>query len=264
MSIDGKIVWVTGASSGIGEALAYALANKGATLVISARNETELLRVKMNCPSPEKVHILRLDITNHSHAYETGKNVLEKFGRVDILINNAGVSQRSKAAETNFHVDENIINTNFLGTVAVTKSVLPDMLTHNSGHIVVISSVVGKIGTPLRSSYAASKHALHGFFDSLRVEIANQNVGVLLVCPGFVRTNISINALTAQGARQNTMDKATDKGLSPDYVAKKVIEGITNNKEEIWIAGFKELLAMNLKRFFPKLFSVMIRRTKVV
>ncbi len=218
----------------------------------------------MNCASPDKVYMFPLDISNHSDVFKTGNEILEKFGHIDILINNAGVSQRSKAAETKFQVDENIVNTNFLGTVAVTKSVLSEMLIRNSGHIVIISSVVGKIGSPLRSSYAASKHALHGFFDSLRVEIASKNIGVLIVCPGFVRTNISINALTAQGTKQDTMDQATKNGLSPDYVARKIIEGITANKEEIWIAGFKELLAINLKRFLPRLFSIMIGRTKVV
>src|SRR5205085_2359400 len=112
--------------------------------------------------------------------------------------------------------------------------------------------------------YAASKHALHGFFDSLRAEVADKKIRVLIVCPGFVRTNISINALTAQGTKQETMDEATKKGLSPDYVANKIIEAIKNNREEIWIAGFKEILAINLKRFFPKLFSRIIKRMKVV
>jgi short-subunit dehydrogenase len=115
-----------------------------------------------------------------------------------------------------------------------------------------------------RSAYAASKHALHGFFDSLRVEVADKNIGVLIVCPGFVQTNISINALTAKGTKQDTMDEATKNGLSPDYVTRKIVEGIDSNKEEIWIAGFKELLAINVKRFFPKLFSLLIRRMKVV
>jgi short-subunit dehydrogenase len=259
-----KIVWITGASSGIGEALAYAFARRGATLILSARNETELTRVKNNCTSPEKVHLFPLDIANHCSAFKTGNEILEKFGHVDILINNAGVSQRSMASKTQFLVDKSIINTNFLGTVAVTKSVLPAMVSRKVGHIVVISSVVGKIGTPLRSSYAASKHALHGFFDSLRAEVADKNIGVLLVCPGFVQTNISINALTAHGTKQDTMDNAIRNGLSPDYVADKIIEGMTSNREEIWIAGLKELLAINTKRFFPKLFSKMISKIKVV
>lgn len=264
MKIENKIVWITGASSGIGEALAYSFANKGATLILSGRNETELRRVRMNCASPENVDIFPLDICNHAQVFTTGNEILKKFGRVDILINNAGVSQRGKAAETHFQVDTNIINTNFLGTVAVTKSILSEMISQKSGHIVVISSVVGKIGTPLRSAYAASKHALHGFFDSLRAEIADRNIHVLMVCPGFVNTNISINALTAKGTKQDTMDEATKNGMSPDYVASEILESIASHREEIWIAGFKELLAINVKRFFPKLFSRMIRRMKVV
>ena len=264
MNLEQKNVWITGASSGIGEALVYSFANRGATLIISARNESALVRVRNNCVSPEKVYIFPLDIANHANVFEIGKRILEKFGRIDILINNAGVSQRSKVTETQFAVDESIINTNFLGTVAVTKSVLSEMVARRSGNIVVITSVVGKIGTPLRSSYAASKHALHGFFDSLRAEITDTNLSVLIVCPGFVRTNISINALTAIGTKQNTMDEATKTGLRPDYVANKIIDGIKSNREEIWVAGFKEILAINLKRFFPRLFSKIIKRMKVV
>ncbi|MFN8278199.1 MAG: SDR family oxidoreductase [Chitinophagales bacterium] len=263
MNFEQKTVWITGASSGIGEALAYAFSAKGATILLSARNETELNRVKQHCVFPERVHVFPLDIANYNQAFETGANILKQFGQVDILVNNAGISQRSQAVGTIFEVDEKLINTNFLGTVAVTKSVLNKMVASRSGIIVVVTSVVGKIGTPFRSSYAASKHALHGFFDSLRAEISDSGVRVLLVCPGFVRTSVSINALTAAGTRQGTMDEATDKGLSPDYVAEKIIQGICNNKEEIWVTGFKERFAINLKRFFPIIFSKLIKRSKV-
>lgn len=262
MNFEQKVVWITGASSGIGEAMAYLFSKKGATLILSSRSETELCRVKNKVAFPDKVYLFPLDISNHKQVFETGNTILMQFGKVDILVNNAGISQRSKASDTKFEVDEKLMNTNFLGTVAVTKSILPEMLNQKSGQIVVITSVVGKIGTPYRSSYSASKHALHGFFDSLRAEIHDSNIGILLVCPGFVRTNVSINALTAQGTKQGTMDSATDRGLAPNYVAKKIIHAI-GKKEEIWITGFKERFAINLKRFFPALFSNLIKRTKV-
>ena len=263
-SFSSKNVWITGASSGIGEALAYAFSKKGAMLILSARNVKELERVKNNCSFPKKVHIFPLDISNHSQVFDVGKKIMNQFKTIDVLINNAGVSQRSLAAETSFDVDESLIATNFLGTVAVTKSILPGMIAKEAGQIVVITSIVGKIGTPLRSSYSASKHALHGFFDSLRTEVYDKNIDVLLVCPGFVKTNVSINALNATGAKQGTMDVATEKGLSADYVAEKIIKAIDAKKEEVIIAGFREKTAVLLKRFVPTLFSKIIRKSKVV
>ena len=263
MNFNNKNVWITGASSGIGEALAYGFSKKDAVLILSARNETELNRVKQNCAFPEKVHIFPLDISKHEEVFTVGKKIIEQFGTIDILINNAGVSQRSLTAETSFNVDESLITTNFLGTVAVTKSILSTMIKQQSGQIVTITSIVGKIGTPMRSSYAASKHALHGFFDSLRAEIYDKNVNILIVCPGFVKTNVSINALNSTGVKQGTMDVTTENGLSPDYVAEKIIKAIVAKKEEVIIAGTKEKLGVILKRFVPKLFSKIIRKSKV-
>jgi dehydrogenase/reductase SDR family member 7B len=153
--------------------------------------------------------------------------------------------------------------TNYLGTVALTKSILPKMLELESGHIVVVTSLVGKFGSPYRSSYAASKHALHGFFDSLRAEIFSKNIKVTIVCPGFVKTNISLNALTGEGKPQKTMDEATENGLKPEYVADKIIKAIIKEKEEVYIGG-KETRGIWMKRFFPGFLSKKLRTAKVV
>lgn len=263
MDFKNKIVWITGASSGIGEALAYEFSKSGAQVIISARNEVELLRVKESCSNSENVFIYPMDISKYNDVKLIGEQIILQFNQIDIVINNAGISQRSLAEETSLVVDESLIMTNFLGTVAVTKSILPQMIKQQSGYIVTVTSVVGKIGTPLRSSYAASKHALHGFFDSLRAEIDKKYINVLLVCPGFVKTNVSMNALNAQGNKQGTMDDATANGLSAEYVAKKIVNAIATKKEEIIIAGTKEKMAVLLKRFVPKLFSKIIKNSKV-
>ena len=173
------------------------------------------------------------------------------------------ISQRSLAIDTDITIDTRIFKTNYFGTVALTKALLPYFVARKNGHIVVVTSVVGKIGTPLRSSYAASKHALHGFFDSLRSEVYNDNIAVTLICPGYVNTNVSINALTADGTPQNTMDKATAGGLSPEYVAERMLKVIMKKKQEVVIGGKLELLAVYMKRFFPRILARMTRKIPV-
>jgi short-subunit dehydrogenase len=154
------------------------------------------------------------------------------------------------------------MNVNYFGTLAVTKAVLPGMLTHQLGHIVTITSLTGKFGTPYRSAYAASKHALHGFFDSLRAELGDTRIKITLVCPGFIRTNVSINALTGSGDKLGTMDEATDKGMSPERLAYKILAAIERGDEEVYIGG-KEVLGVYLKRLFPGYFSRLIRKARV-
>jgi dehydrogenase/reductase SDR family member 7B len=261
MTYKNKKVWITGASSGIGEAVAYAFAQEGAHLILSARNATELARVKANCKNAAAVDVVLLDIGDHDAVFSTVKTTLERLGgSVDVLVNNAGLSQRSLARDTAFRVDEQMISVNLLGTIAMTKAVLPSMLAQKSGQIVVITSIMGKLGAPLRSSYAAAKHGLHGFFDTLRAETHDDGLHVLLVCPGYVRTNISLNALTADGKAQGTMDAATDKGFTPDEVAKRILSALRSGKEELIVAAGRERLAVYVKRFFPRLLSKIVRR----
>lgn len=257
-----NIVWITGASSGIGEALAYAYSRKGARLILSSRNEAKLREVRSRCENPHHHLVVPLDLQDASMIKEKCGEVLRHTGRVDILVNNGGISQRSLAAQTPVAVDRRIMETNFFGTVSLTKEILPSMIERRSGRIVVISSLVGKFGTPLRSAYSASKHALHGFFDSLRAEVWDQGVRITVVCPGFIRTNISVNALTQDGSPQGTMDDAQAHGMPCDVCAEKIIRGVERGKSEIYIGG-RELMGVYFKRFAPRLFDRIIRKTRV-
>ncbi|HFS66779.1 MAG TPA: SDR family oxidoreductase [Flavobacteriia bacterium] len=258
-----KIFWITGASSGIGKALAIFLNDKGYNIILSSRNKEKLDQVKSECLYPDKAKILVLDLENYHNLQQIVQNAINLFGKIDVLINNGGISQRSLVKDTNIQVDEKIMKINYFGTVALSKAILPHFIQNKNGHFVTVTSVVGKIGTPLRSSYAASKHALHGFFDSLRAEVYKDNIKVTLICPGFVQTNVSINALIGDGSSQNTMDKATANGLKPNFVAKKIHQAILKNKEEVVIGGKKEKFSVLLKRFYPKLLSKLVRKISV-
>jgi short-subunit dehydrogenase len=259
-----KRVWITGASSGIGEALSMAFAEQGAHLILSARNEVEINRVSAAClnAGASSVLVQRLDLEQHDSIPLIVEAVLKKVGKIDILVNNGGISQRALAKETTLEVDKKLMAVNYFGTVALTKALLPNMLTHQLGHIVTITSLTGKFGSPYRSSYAASKHALHGFFDSLRAELYDAHIKVTLICPGFIRTNVSKNALTGDGAKLGTMDEATDKGMDPARLAHKILQAIEDGKEEAYFGG-KEVLGVYLKRFFPHYFAKMILKAKV-
>lgn len=262
MYFKNKIIWITGASSGAGEALVYAFDNEDAIVIISARRESELERVKKNCKNKDNIFILPLDLEKHEELKEKADVILQKYGKLDILFNNGGISQRSLASETKFAVDKKLIDINYLGTVALTKAVLPSMIKNKTGHIVVMSSLTGKFGTPLRSAYSASKHALHGFFDSLRAEVYDKNIFVTIVCAGFIKTNIAKNALTESGEAQKHDDPSTKAGMLPEVFAQKVLKAIKNKKQEFTLGG-KEKMGVYLKRFFPKLFSNIIKKQNV-
>jgi dehydrogenase/reductase SDR family protein 7B len=263
MSFSNKVVWITGASSGIGKALAIELSKQNATLILSSRKTSTLELVKQACTEPSKVKILALDLEDAKTLHQKATAAIALFGGVDILVNNGGVSQRSFAKDTEISVDKRIMDVNYMGTITLTKALLPHFITKKRGHFVTTTSIVGKIGTPLRSSYAASKHALHGFFDSLRAEVYEDQISVTLVCPGFVTTNVSKNALTGDGSPQQTMDKATQNGIAPAHFARLMAKAIQQEKEEVYIAGFKEKLAVFVKRLYPKLLSKMIRKLSV-
>jgi short-subunit dehydrogenase len=263
-NLKGKVIWVTGASSGIGEALAYELSKKGARLILSARRKEELDRVRDTCRSTD-TYVLPFDITHFEKFSEITAQAIAFFGHIDILINNSGISQRSFVKDTFLEVYRRLMEVNFFGTVALTKTILPHFVERQSGHFVVITSVTGKFGTPYRSGYAASKHALHGFFDSLRAELwrdVKTAIKVTIVAPGFIRTNITLSAVTGDGSRLNKMDEAQYKGKPADWCARKIIHAIEQEKEEVYIGG-REVLGVFLKRFFPRLFSRILRTAKV-
>jgi len=262
MQFENKTIWITGASSGIGEHLSYALARQGAKMVISSRKEEELNRVRQACPVPSRVHVVPLDVANFDQIGPTVERVLREVGPIDILINNAGISQRSLASETLLEVDQKIMNVNYLGTVALTKAVLPGMIQRNSGQIVVISSVLGKLGVPGRSAYAGSKHALQGFFDSLRAEVHRHSIAVTILIPGYVHTQVTVNALTADGSPNRKMAQTTANGLQPDVFAEKAILAIAKRKREAYI-GKREILGIYLQRFFPAIYARIARRLNV-
>ena len=262
MEVKNKIIWITGASSGIGEALCYKLNQAGAKLIISSRNSEGLYQVKSKCTKNQlDIHVLPLDLENITDLKDKAQAALNIFGRIDIIIHSGGVSQRSLAMDTALDVSQKIMNINFWGTVALTQAILPSMISNQLGHIVIISSLVGKFGTKFRSTYSASKHALHGYFDSLRSEI-DPKVRISIICPGFIKTNVTINALTANGTRQNTMDDAQANGMSADECAVQIIKAIQSEKEEVYIGG-KEKYAVLFKRFLPGVFSKLVRKAKV-
>jgi dehydrogenase/reductase SDR family member 7B len=255
-----KVIWITGASSGIGEALAMAFAKLGARLVLSARREDELKRVAKATQLPElDLLILPFDLSTTSNASGLAAQVMNKFGRVDILINNGGMSQRSEAMETNENIERQLMEVNYFSAVNLSKAVLPYMKRQKSGQLVVISSIAGKFGFYLRSSYSAAKHALHGYFESLRLETEKSGIKILIVCPGKVKTAVSLNAITSSGAAHNAMDASHKEAMSAEECARQIVSAITAKKEEIFVGG-KELLLVKIKRFFPFLFAKLIRK----
>ena len=263
MQLKNRTIWITGASSGIGKSLAIEISKQDAQLILSSRNKEALITVKNLCKNPERVKILPLDLEKYNHLSLKVNEAISFFGKIDILINNGGISQRSLIKDSSIEIDKRLMDINYLGTVALSKAILPHFIKNKNGHFVVTTSIVGKVATPLRSSYSASKHALHGFFDALRAEHFNDHISVTLICPGFVATEISKNALTGNGSKQNKMDEATAKGIHPDRFAKLMLKAIKSKKEEAYIGGAKERLAVYAKRFYPKLVSKLIRKWKV-
>jgi short-subunit dehydrogenase len=263
-----QVIWITGASSGIGEALVYELAAQGARLILSARRKEELERVKGNCPpaAQPNIRILPLDLAQAETLQLITEAAIQLFGHIDILINNGGISQRSLAKDTHIDVDRRLMEVDYFGTMAVSKHLIPHFISRKRGHYVVISSVLGIIGTPYRSAYAAAKHALHGFFDSLRAELWKESpsIHVTIVCPGWVNTNLSYNALLGSGEAMHQVDHLNRAGMSPAEMAFKICSAIRKRKEEVYIGGLKEVSAIYFKRYLPGVFSRIVRKIKVV
>ena len=263
MTLNHKVFWLTGASSGIGKALALHLSvNDSIKLILSARREIALNEVKTLCKYPENISVLPFDLANLNDMPEIANQAIKAFGKVDILVNNGGVSQRSLIIETSIEVDKKLMEVDYLGTVALSKAILPHFIKNKSGHFVVVSSLMGKFSTPYRSGYCGAKHALHGFFDALRMEHHTDGIHVTMVCPGFVNTNVAINALTGSGHTQNSQDTATEKGLSAEVFARRMTKAITKKKFEVYV-GKKEVLGIYLKRFFPKILHHYVLRSTV-
>ena len=258
-----KTVWITGASSGIGKEMAIQLSGMGASLILSSRKKSSLEEVARLCKSTT-VNLLPLDLEDHDNLDKILSDNKSLISTVDILINNGGISQRSKVIETSFEVYKRLMDINYFGTIKLSKGILPYFLGRNSGHFVVVSSMAGKFGVPVRSGYSASKMALHGFFDALRAELASTNINTTIICPGYIKTDISKNALTSDGSPQGTMDEAQRNGMAVDTMVKKVLQAVASGKAEYHVGRFKEVkMAGLVARLMPNLLRKIIAKSKV-
>ncbi|MFT6337796.1 MAG: dehydrogenase/reductase SDR family protein 7 [Saprospiraceae bacterium] len=253
-----KIVWITGASSGIGRALAIEFSNQGAQCILSARSKDGLEQTNRLTVNADQNIVMPLDVTIEQQVESAVLKIIE-LGGVDILINNAGVSQRSTVEKTAMNVYRSLMEVNYFGVVKITKTVLPHMMERGQGSIVTISSIAGKVGPPYRAGYAASKHALHGFFDSLRAETSHKGIHTLVVCPGYINTPIAHNALAGDGQKYNKRDDENANGLEANDLAKRILKAIEKKKTEVYFGKF-EVNAVRLKRFLPRVLTMMLNR----
>lgn len=255
-----KTIWITGASSGIGEACAYKFAKEKVNLILTATREEKLIEVKEKCIRfGSKCTILPYDLTDLENIDNLTDKAIAAYGRIDIAFLNAGISQRSKALDTSYEVDEKIMVVNFFAPVKITKRLLPKMIENGGGTIAVTSSISGKFGFPLRSAYASSKFAVYGFFETIHAEYYNNNIRVVMVCPGRIKTNISYNALEADGTKHGKMDEGQDSGMPATKAAKKIVKAINKRKPEVLVGG-KELIMVYIKRFLPGLSRKLVRK----
>ncbi|MDN6274977.1 SDR family NAD(P)-dependent oxidoreductase [Psychrobacter sp.] len=256
-------IWITGASSGIGQALAITFAKKGAKIILSGRNTEKLEAVRHSCKNKKKHIIVPFDISDAEQAKEAYETAKAEAGKIDWLINNAGISQRSLIMETEEAVERQLMKIDYFAQTRLTRLVLPDMIAQGGGKVVMISSVAGLLGTQYRGAYGAAKAAIHMWANSLRAELHHQGIEVATVFPGFIQTNVSINALTGDGTTQGTMDEATDNGLSANTFAKRTVKALSNGEEYIIVAGTKEMLATRINRLSPPKLYSLIRNLQV-
>jgi short-subunit dehydrogenase len=257
-----KVIWITGASSGIGKAVAVYLSQFNCKLILSARREKELNETKMACSESNHIAVLPFDLAYIDTLDEVVDRALGVFGTIDILVNNAGISQRSALLETSIEVDRKLMDIDYLATIALSKALLPHFIKHQKGQFVVVSSLMGVFSSPYRSAYCGAKHALHGFFNALRLEHAKDRISVTLICPGFVNTNIARNALTGDGSRQGYQDKKTEAGVPVDIFARKMSRAIARKKFEAYIGGF-ERIGVFIGRLSPRLIHFIVQRMQV-
>ncbi|XP_055953716.1 dehydrogenase/reductase SDR family protein 7-like isoform X1 [Argiope bruennichi] len=252
-SLEDKVVLITGASSGLGEALAHAFHKAGTKVILAARRKDALEKVKNDLitkyPSKNTPVVLTLDLHDLKRIPQKAREALDMYGHIDILVNNGGISYRGEIADTDLEVDLRVMVTNYFGPVALTKAILPSMLERNSGCIIAISSVQGKIAIPFRSAYSASKHATQAFFDTLKSELSHTNIHVCVASPGYVQTNLSLNAVTAHGTPYGVMDETTATGMDPHDVAENIIIATAAKKSEILLAGILPKIAIFIRVF---------------
>jgi len=255
MKLKNKTIWITGASSGVGEGMAKVFHREGADLILSARRRNELERVKSDCnDGPGSVEIVPFDIADQMQRESAAEQVLGQFDRIDVLVNNAGIGQRSPVKDTQLEVDRRIMEVDFFGPVALTKLVLPRMIEQQSGHLVVTSSVAGKHAVPHHSAYCAAKHALHGYFDTLRVEHLKDNIHVTLLVIAGITSNVFRHALTGDGSEYGTSDWDDGSGIPAEECAERVVEGMLKREYEMIIGIEPALEAMRIREKDPEAF----------
>jgi short-subunit dehydrogenase len=250
----GKIVWITGASSGIGEALVHEFVKRGAIVIASSNDMPGLERVKAECgDKPAMIKCVPFDLAEMLGIDQIVEQQITQFGKIDVLLNIGGISQRARIDETPIWLDRKIFEINYFGTIALIKAVLPFMIMQRSGYILATSSISGRFGFPLRSAYSASKQALHGFIETLYLENKKFNIKASVIIPGRVRTSISFHALNAEGKEHGKLDEGQAKGVMPQRAAETIIRGIRRNKREI-LVGKSELMMLHIRRYCPWLF----------
>jgi dehydrogenase/reductase SDR family protein 7B len=251
---DNKIVWVTGASSGIGEALVHEFIKLGSVVIASSNDSAGLERVKTSCGgSSTNFFCVPFDLSDTSEIEKIVDSQMKIHRKVDFLLNIGGISQRARIEETPIWLDRKIFEINYFGTIAFTKAVLPYMIKAKSGHVLATSSISGRFGFPLRSAYSASKQALHGFIETLYLENKSSNIRASVIIPGRVRTAISLHALNSEGKEHGKLDDGQAKGITPEKAAEMIIKGIVRNKREI-LVGKGELMMLHIRRYLPWLF----------
>jgi short-subunit dehydrogenase len=259
-----KCVWITGASSGIGLAAARAWSKEGAHVILSSRREGELQTIVETFPkeAQQRSKVLPLDLSESESMPDHVAEAISWIGHVDVMVHCGGISQRSMAIETDLSVDRRVMEIDYFGTVALTKALLPHFVERKQGHFAVVTSLMGLFSSPLRSGYCGAKHALHGFFEALRAEHHDDGIGITMVCPGFIRTSISLNAVVGDGSNQGTMDAKTGQGMSPEQCAEKMIRAVEKGKAQILIGRF-EIIGAYLNRFAPSLMRRIVRKAAV-
>jgi dehydrogenase/reductase SDR family member 7B len=253
----GKVVWITGASSGIGRSLALAFAASGARLILSARRREALEEVQRAC-APAEVRLVPFDLVDLDSVPARAAEALACFGVIDIMVHNAGLATRDRVANTSREVHERVLRTNYLGPALLTQALLPSMLARGGGHFVVISSLSGKYGGPLLSAYAASKHALHGFFESLLAEEHGRGIAVTIIVPGFIKTEITAHALTGSGASFGRVLPLYRHAMGPDECARRILRAVARRRQEVLVGG-SEVWTAHLKRWFPRALAALVR-----
>lgn len=258
-------IWITGASSGIGEACAYRYARKGCQLILTSSSSEKLIAVAKECRAKgaSDVFVLPFDLSSPYGVEGLAEQAWSAFGKIDILFCNAGISQRTTVEDTSMDMVRKIMEVNYFAPVAITKGILPLMVEAGGGKIAVTTSIAAKFGFPLRCGYSASKHALDGFFETLQAEYSDKGISVTLVCPGRVQTNISLNALDKGGVKHGRMDPGQAGGITADKAAETIVKAIEKGKREVLVGG-KELTMVYIKRFFPGLCARLGKKVSAV